>query len=81
MSTTDRVIDTIRHLAPGEKQDAITADDHLENDLLFDSLDLVEAVMCIEEEFEIRIDDHDCEDVARVADIVALVDRVRRAAA
>lgn len=45
------------------------------NNLGFDSLDGLEVVMAIENEFEIDIDDGEIESVKTVADAIALVTR------
>lgn len=45
------------------------------NNLGFDSLDALEVVMAIENEFEIDIDDGEIESVKTVADAIALVTR------
>lgn len=42
----------------------------LGDDLGFDSLDAVELLMTIEQEFEIKIDDNDAEKFKKVEDIV-----------
>lgn len=46
-------------------------------DLELDSLDVVELTMALEEEFVIRVDDREAEDVQTVGQLVALVDRKR----
>ncbi len=45
-------------------------------DLGADSLDVVEMVMCFEEEFEIEIPDQDAEQVKTVSDAIALTERL-----
>lgn len=47
---------------------------HIINDLNADSLDFVELVMALEEEFGIEIPDGDVETVATVADIVSYIE-------
>ena len=49
--------------------DAIFADD-----LDADSLDLVELVMALEEEFDITVEEEELEGVTKVSDAVALVE-------
>jgi acyl carrier protein len=46
---------------------------HFENDLSLDSLDCVELLMDVEEEFEIDISEHEAEQVATVGQLVDLV--------
>jgi acyl carrier protein len=43
---------------------------HFKEDLNFDSLDSIEAVMALEEEFNIEISDEDAEKFLTVADVV-----------
>lgn len=52
----------------------VTANAHLEHDLGADSLDAVEIVMRLEEEFEILVDDE--EKAETVQDMVRLVERL-----
>ena len=49
--------------------DAVTDDKNLMNDLGADSLDTVQLIMDIEEEFDIEITDDDAESLHTVADI------------
>ena len=51
----------------------ITAESLLVEDLGFDSLDVVEFVMAIEEEFDIEIYDEDAEKIKTVGDAVAFI--------
>lgn len=54
----------------------VEPESRLLEDLHCDSIDLIELVMMIEDEFGIEIHDHQMEGVATVADAVALVDRI-----
>merc|ERR1711904_414375 len=58
----ERILETMKTF---EKVDAskLTADSHFKNDLGLDSLDAVEVVMAIEEEFMIEIPDADAEKI------------------
>ena len=58
----------------GVEEDAITMDTHLMKDLEADSLDAVEIIMAIEDEFEIEVPDEDAEKFQTVADIVSYVE-------
>lgn len=49
--------------------DKITPDSHLMQDLKADSMDLVEMIMAIEEEFGINIPDEDAEKLSKVKDV------------
>ena len=55
-------------------QDDVTMDTHLMKDLEADSLDAVEIIMAIEDEFEIEIPDDDAEKFQNVSDIVRYVE-------
>lgn len=52
----------------------ITMDSSLVNDLEADSLDAVEVIMAIEDEFDIEIPDEDAEDFKNIGDIVRYVE-------
>ena len=59
---TERVLETLKLV---EKVDAsnLSSDAHFKNDLGLDSLDVVEVVMAIEEEFMVEIPDADAEKI------------------
>lgn len=73
-----RVIDVIaRFLAVGDQQASdITPEKRLVEDLGADSLDIIEIVMELEDEFEIDIDDADAEKVQTVQEAIDLVTRL-----
>lgn len=52
------------------EEDAITLDTSLVDDLGADSLDVVDLVMTLEDEFDMEIPDEDITDVRTVGDIV-----------
>ena len=52
-----------------------TDDANLFDDLAADSLDTIELVMALEEEFGIKIPDDDAVDIRTVGDAIALVER------
>ncbi len=54
----------------GVSEGTVTMEASFIDDLGADSLDIVELVMALEEEFEIEIPDADAEKVATVADVV-----------
>ena len=56
---------------PAEK---VQKDTHLMKDLEADSLDAVEIIMAIEDEFEIEVPDEDAEKFQSVGDIVKYID-------
>lgn len=55
-------------------EDDITMDTHLMRDLEADSLDAVEIIMAIEDEFDIEIPDEDAEKFQLIGDIVKYVE-------
>ena len=52
---------------------AITMDASFEDDLGADSLDLVELVMALEEEYDVEIDDEEAEKLKTVGDAVNFI--------
>lgn len=58
----------------GVDENAITENTAIE-ELGADSLDLVEIVMTIEEEFDIKIDDSAIEDLKKVGDIITYIEQ------
>lgn len=54
----------------GVAENAVTMEASFIDDLGADSLDIVELVMALEEEFDIEIPDADAEKVATVGDVV-----------
>jgi acyl carrier protein len=55
-------------------KDKITQDAHLFDDLNFDSLDTVETVIALENEFDIEIADDEIDNVRTVQNILDLID-------
>jgi acyl carrier protein len=52
----------------------ITMDTHLQNDLNTDSLDAVELIMSVEEEFDMQISDEEAQALKTVGDIVRYIE-------
>ncbi len=57
----------------GVAETAITPDASFIDDLGADSLDIVELIMALEEEFDIEIPDNDAEKVVTVNDVVEYI--------
>jgi len=57
----------------GVKEDEVTTDASFVDDLGADSLDTVELVMALEEEFDTEIPDEDAEKIVTIKDAVAYV--------
>lgn len=53
--------------------DSVTADASFVDDLGADSLDIVELVMTMEEEFDLEIPDEDAEKIKSVGDVIKYV--------
>ena len=58
----------------GVKEEEVQSDASFVEDLGADSLDTVELVMALEEEFDISVEEEELEGVAKVSDAVALVE-------
>ncbi|MCX4361848.1 MAG: acyl carrier protein [Clostridia bacterium] len=58
----------------GMEQSKISATTLLKEDLLADSLDIVEIIMSIEEEFGIQVDDDDALGFKTVGDVVSYIE-------
>lgn len=58
----------------GVEEDAVKTETHLMKDLEADSLDAVEIIMAIEDEFDIEVPDEDAEKFQTVSDIVKYVE-------
>lgn len=61
----------------GWSEKDVTRDKHLVDDLGADSLDLIEAVMAVEEEFEFEISDEEAEKILTVGQVMDYVARRR----
>lgn len=58
----------------GMETDKINLTSHLVNDLNADSLDLVETVMAIETEFDVRIDEDEYHNAETIGKIIILIE-------
>lgn len=59
----------------GVDESEVTQEAHFIDDLGADSLDTVELVMALEEEFGIEISDEDAEKIQTVGDVVKFIDK------
>lgn len=57
-------------------EDNITMDTSFREDLNADSLDLVELIMALEDEFELEVDDDDVEQINTVGDAVEYIKKI-----
>mgnify|MGYP001448535645 CR=1 FL=1 len=76
MSTFDKVKEVVIDKL-GVEEDAIKMEAHFIDDLGADSLDTVELIMELEEEFGIEIPDDDAETIMTVGAAVEYVDKVK----
>jgi acyl carrier protein len=72
-SVFDRVRDRVAHQL-GVEADTIQRESSFVEDLGADSLDVVELVMALEEEFEIEIPDEQAEKIVTVGDAVKYIE-------
>ncbi len=56
------------------EEDAVTMEAHIIDDLGADSLDVVDLVMSLEEEFDVEIPDEEVENIRTVGDIVKYIE-------
>ncbi len=73
MSTFDRVKKVVVEQLDANAEE-VTPTASFVDDLGADSLDVVELVMGLEEEFDIEIPDEDAEKISNVADAISYVD-------
>ena len=71
--TLDKIKEIIAEQLSVE-EDAVKMETHLMKDLEADSLDAVEIIMAIEDEFGIEVPDEDAEKLQTVSDIVSYVE-------
>ena len=74
MATTQERVQSIIADRLGVEQDKVTSDADFINDLNADSLDLVEVIMALEQEFDVEIKDEDAEKIRTVGDAVRHLD-------
>ena len=75
MTTFERVKDSIVNSLQCE-EDIITQDASISNDLGADSLDIMDLIIEIEDNFGIKIEDSKVNTIKTVGDIVAVIDEV-----
>ena len=74
--SSEEVFDKVKEIIVeqlGVAETAITPDASFIDDLGADSLDIVELIMALEEEFDLEIPDADAEKVVRVNDVVEYI--------
>ena len=73
----DKVRDALAEQFDVDK-DSINMDTHIVNDLGADSLDLVELIMSLEDEFGISISDDDAQELYTVGRIVEYLEKIQK---
>ncbi|NMR89763.1 acyl carrier protein [Soehngenia saccharolytica] len=71
------VFEKVKHIIAdqlGVEEDEITMQTSMMGDLQADSLDAVEIMMALEDEFEIEIPDEDAENFKNIGDIVKYIE-------
>lgn len=69
----DKIFDKLKFIITehlGAKEEEITLDSHFSDDLGADSLDVVEMIMAVEEEFNIKVSDEDAEKITTVKELI-----------
>lgn len=59
----------------GVEEDAVTMEANIQEDLGADSLDIVDLITTIEDEFDLSIPDEAVEDIKTVGDIAAYIEK------
>ena len=70
------ILDRVKNIIAeqlGVETEEITMDSSFIDDLGADSLDIVELIMALEEEFDIEFPDEDAEKIATVGDVVEYI--------
>ena len=73
MSVEEKVIGIVSDQLDTPKEE-IAPESSFVDDLKADSLDIVELVMALEDEFEIKIPDEDYEKIATVGDVINYIE-------
>ncbi len=74
------MIDKVKEILADELSvdiEDITADSDIREDLDADSLDMVQLVMALEDEFDVEIDNAEIKDVKTVGDVVKFIEAKR----
>ncbi|MFS8540737.1 MAG: acyl carrier protein [Tissierellales bacterium] len=75
MTTFEKIRDIIASTLEIDEVETITMETSIMNDLEADSLDAVEIMMAIEDEFGVEIPDEDAENFRSIGDIVNYVEQ------
>ena len=75
----EEIFDKLKELVVdqlGVEEDEVTMEASMQDDLGADSLDLVDLVMSVEEEFGVKVADEDLENIKTVGDIVNYIEDI-----
>lgn len=75
MASVDDRVRSIVAERLGVDEDKVTANAEFIGDLNADSLDLVEVIMAMEQEFDLEIKDEDAENIRKVSDAVNFIEQ------
>lgn len=76
MSIVERVIQIVAEQLQVDEAD-VSAESSFVDDLGADSLDLVELIMAMEEEFDIKIEDDEAEKIKTVQDVINFINKLK----
>ena len=76
MGTVEKVIEVVADRL-GRPVDEVKAESNFVEDLGADSLDLVELIMALEDEYDVTIPDEDAQNIRTIADAVAYIETHR----
>jgi len=76
MAIEDKMVDIIVEQLSVDKDKVVTGASFVD-DLGADSLDLVELIMAMEEEFDVEIPDEDAEKIATVQDAIDYIAKIK----
>lgn len=68
-----RLVKCVKEIDRLIAEESVTEQTHFVNDLAFDSIDEVELVMAVEDEFDIELTDEECDGIRTFGELMALV--------
>jgi len=76
MASKDQIFDKVRGIVVeqlGVEEEEVTSEASFIEDLGADSLDIVELIMALEEEFDIEVPDEDAEKLQTINDVIEYI--------
>lgn len=80
MSTIESRVKQVVAEQLGLKEEEVTLEAHFSDDLGADSLDVVELVMALEEEFEVEVPDEEAQALTNVKATIEYIEKQQKAA-